>query len=57
MDFMSQYNKAIVAFLGAMVTLAATFGLTVDWATPEVIQAAGGIVTAILVWAIPNKVA
>lgn len=54
---MSQYNKAIVAFLGAMVTIAATFGLTVDWATPEVIQAAGGIVTAILVWAIPNKVA
>ena len=52
---MGNYSKAIVAFLGAAATLAAAFGLNVDWATPELISGVGGLITAVLVYIVPNK--
>jgi len=52
---MTEYNKAIVAILGGAVTLVAAFGLNVDWATPELISGIGSFITAVLVWAVPNK--
>lgn len=52
---MSQYNKAIVAFLGSLVTLLAAFGIDLPWATPEMVSAVGGVVTTFLVWLVPNK--
>lgn len=50
-------NKAVVAVLGGIVTLLGViFGEDVlAWATPEVVSAIGGLLTAVLVWAIPNK--
>lgn len=51
----TEFNKAIVALLGAVVTIAATFGMKVDWATPEIISAVGGALTALLVYLVPNK--
>ena len=52
----TSFDKAIVALLGAVLSIAATFGLKVDWATPEMISAFGGAITALLVYLIPNKV-
>ena len=49
------FDKAIVALLGAIVSIAATFGLSVSWATPEVIASVGGIITSILVYLVPNR--
>lgn len=49
-----EYNKAIVAFLGGVVTLVAAFGIDVSWASPELISGVGSFLTAILVWLIPN---
>ncbi len=51
----TEYNKAVVAILGGAVTLVAAFGLNVDWATPELISGIGSFITAVLVWAVPNK--
>lgn len=51
------FDKAIVAFLGAALTLAAAFGVNVDWATPELISGVGGLITAVLVYLVPNKAA
>ena len=51
----TSFDKAIVALLGAVLSIAATFGLKVDWATPEMISAVGGAITALLVYLIPNK--
>jgi len=50
-------NKAVVAVLGGIVTLVGViFGVDIaSWATPEVVSAVGGLLTAVLVWAIPNK--
>ncbi len=49
------FDKAIVALLGAALSIAAAFGLKVDWATPEVLSSVGGVLTAILVYFVPNK--
>jgi len=51
----STYNKAIVAFLGGVVTLVAAFGIDVSWASPELISGVGSFLTAVLVWLVPNK--
>lgn len=48
-------NKAIVALLGSLVTLAGVFGLELDWVSDEVIGAAGAILTTLLVYLVPNK--
>lgn len=52
---MSKYDKAIVAFLGALVTLLATFGLELSWASEELIAAVGSVISTALVYLIPNK--
>ncbi len=52
---MTSFDKAIVALLGALVTIAAQFGLPVGWATPEIITTVGGVLTALLVYLVPNK--
>lgn len=49
------FDKAIVALLGALLSIAAAFGLKVDWATPEVISSVGGVITALLVYLVPNR--
>lgn len=51
----SSMDKAIAAIIGAALTLAAQFGLNVEWATPELITTIGGVVTALLVYVIPNR--
>jgi len=48
-------NKAVVALLGSIVTLVSMFGVNVDWASPELIGAIGSIITAGLVYLVPNK--
>jgi hypothetical protein len=49
---MNRYRKAIVAIVGAAVTIAAAFGLEVDSQIPEAIVA---IATAALVFLVPNQ--
>jgi hypothetical protein len=48
-------NKFVVALLGAVVGLVGEFGLDVSWAGDGMIAAVSSIVTAGLVWLIPNK--
>ena len=51
---MTQYNKTTAAILsGAVVTIAAAY-LPL---TPEVVAAAQTLITAALVWLVPNRVA
>lgn len=49
------FDKAIIALLGSLATIAATFGVNVAWATPELISTVGGVLTALLVYLVPNK--
>lgn len=48
-------DKAIVALIGGLLSVAATFGVSVDWATPEMIAGVGAVITALLTWLVPNK--
>lgn len=52
----TSFDKAIVAMLGGILSIAASFGLSVDWATPELIGTIGSVITGILTYLIPNKV-
>lgn len=52
---MTNYSKAIVAVLGAIVAVLAAFGITLPWFTPEVQSGITAAITAILVYLIPNK--
>lgn len=57
---MSEYAKAIAAFLGALVAMLAAFGVnTGEWVTPDLIGAVssvlGAVATAVLVYFVPNK--
>lgn len=49
---MQRYNKAIMAILGGLATLAGIWGINID---PEIVAAVGTIVTAVLVERVPNK--
>lgn len=49
---MTKYNKAIMAILGGVATLGGLLGLDVD---PELISGAGSLLTALLVWWVPNR--
>lgn len=50
---MSKYNKAIAAFIGAVLSFAAVeWGLSVS---PEIEMSIVTAVTTILTWAVPNK--
>lgn len=52
---MSNYSKAIAAFLSSVVALGAAFGFNPEWATAENITAASAAVAWItaLVWGAP----
>jgi len=49
-------DKAIVAFLGALVFLLSEFtSLAPDFISKEILQSAASILTAVLVLLVPNK--
>jgi hypothetical protein len=45
-------QKAVVAVVGAVVTVLAVAGIDAD---PEVVAAVSTVITAVAVWAIPNS--
>ena len=51
----TSFDKAIVALLGSALSIAAAFGLNVEWATPEMLGIAGSILTGVLTYLIPNR--
>ena len=51
----TSFDKAIAALVGALLTIAATFGLPTDWATPEIIGVIGSVLTSLLTFVVPNK--
>lgn len=48
---LTEYRKSIVAIIGAVVTILAVWGVEVD---PQLVAAITTLVTAGLVWLIPN---
>lgn len=52
----TSFDKAIVALIGALLSILAAFGISVDWATPEMVGIAGSILTGLLTYLWPNKV-
>jgi hypothetical protein len=49
-------DKAIAAILGGVLSvLALKFGVVLDWATPDLLASVGAVVTALLVYLVPNK--
>ena len=52
----TSFDKAIVALIGGLLSIAATFGLEVSWATPEMIGTIGSVITGVLTYLIPNRV-
>ena len=48
---MNKYRKAVVAVVGAVVAVAAAAGTEID---PEVANAVVGVLTALLVYVVPN---
>lgn len=51
----STINKAVVAVLSGVLTLIGEFGVQPEWANEGFISAAGTMITAGLVWLVPNK--
>lgn len=47
-------NKAIVAILGGLLTVLATFGLDLD-ISDELLSGSGAVLTGVLVYFVPNK--
>ena len=49
-------DKALVAAIMGILFIAQTYtGLQLPWATPDTIATIIGLITPVLVWAIPNK--
>jgi len=51
-SLLANYRKSAVAVIGAVVTLAGIYGLDID---PELVAAVTTLVTAGLVWVVPNE--
>lgn len=49
------FDKAIIGLIGSALSIAAAFGLNVSWATPEIIGTIGSVITALLIYIVPNK--
>ena len=49
------WDKAIAAFVTAIVTTLAVLNIDVSWLTPAVQTAIVGLLTGIVTWAVPNK--
>jgi purine-cytosine permease-like protein len=53
---MAHYNKAIVAFLTALVSLIAIWWPPIaQYASTEIIVSVSGVIGAVLVYLVPNK--
>lgn len=52
---MTAYNKFTVAVIGAVVTGLSAFGFNVEFLTPELQATIASGLTAVLVWAVPNR--
>ena len=52
---MAAWTKAITAFLTGLVGVLAQFGITAEWAGPELISAVTMALSTILVYALPNR--
>jgi len=52
---MKKYNKALLAFVGATVAFLANFGVELDPGAVNTINALVPGITALLVFAVPNK--
>lgn len=48
---LSSYRKSVVAIIGAVVTIAAIYGVDAD---PELVAAVTTLLTAVGVWFFPN---
>lgn len=48
----AQYKKSVVAVIGALVTIAAIYGVDAD---PELVAAVTTLLTAVGVWFFPNS--
>lgn len=48
-------NKAIVAFLAALVALLAQFGIVIPFLTPEMQQIIATVAGPVLVYLVPNR--
>jgi hypothetical protein len=49
-------DKALVAAIMGILFIAQTYtGFNMAWATPDAVATIIGLVTPVLVWAIPNK--
>lgn len=49
-------DKALVAaVMGVLFILQTYTGISLPWATPEAVSTIIGLLTPVLVWAIPNK--
>jgi hypothetical protein len=48
---LSQYKKSAIAIIGAVVTVLAIAGIELD---PEIVAAVTTLITASLVWWVPN---
>lgn len=48
---LTKYRKSAIALIGALATLAGIYGIEVD---PELVAAVTTLVTASLVWWVPN---
>lgn len=49
-------DKALVAaVMGVLFILQTYTGISLPWATPETVSTIIGLLTPVLVWAIPNK--
>ena len=51
---MSNYSKAIGAFLTGLVGLLAQFGIDAEWLTPETVSAVTMIISTVLVYTLKN---
>lgn len=48
-------DKALIALIGAGLSIAAALGLNVSWASPEIIGVIGTVLTGLFTYLIPNK--
>ena len=50
-------TKAITAIITGVATVAATiWSIDIGWLSPEMTVTIGSVVTALMVWLVPNKV-
>lgn len=54
---LTTWDKAIAAFLTAIVTTLAVLNIDVSWLTPAMQTAIVGLLTGLVTWLVPNKTA